>query len=82
MRKGLELSDRRDRRGAAERFGRAVAVYAGLLPCDGLRCDREELRTLMDGRNKTYRDYANSMTFIELGTRVLRAVGVQKAVLR
>jgi N-acetyl sugar amidotransferase len=41
-----------------------------------------ELRRIMDGPNKTYRDYANSMTLIDLGTQVLRAVGVQRAIIR
>jgi len=41
-----------------------------------------ELRDLMNGPNKTYRDYKNSMTFIDLGTKVLRALGVQRAIIR
>ncbi len=41
-----------------------------------------ELKAIMDGPNKTYRDYANAMTFIDMGTRVLRAVGVQRAIIR
>jgi N-acetyl sugar amidotransferase len=41
-----------------------------------------ELREIMHGPNKTYRDYKNSMALIGLGTRVLRAVGVQRAVIR
>jgi N-acetyl sugar amidotransferase len=42
----------------------------------------DELRALMNGSNKTYRDYKNAMTFIDLGTRVLRAVGPQKMIIR
>jgi N-acetyl sugar amidotransferase len=41
-----------------------------------------ELRDLMKGPNKTYRDYKNSMTLIELGTKVLRALGIQRAIIR
>lgn len=41
-----------------------------------------QLEALKAGPNKTYRDYRNAMTFIELGTRVLRAVGVQRAIIR
>jgi len=41
-----------------------------------------ELQAIMDGPNKSYRDYANAMTIIDLGTRVLRAVGVQRAIIR
>lgn len=42
----------------------------------------DELRAFHAGPNKTYRDYKNAMTFINLGTRVLRALGIQKAVMR
>lgn len=42
----------------------------------------DELRGIMNGPNKTYRDYKNAMTFIDLGTQVLRAVGLQKMIIR
>lgn len=42
----------------------------------------DELEALRDGPNKSYKDYKNAMTFINLGTRVLRAAGVQKALMR
>jgi N-acetyl sugar amidotransferase len=42
----------------------------------------EQLRALHDGPNKTYRDYANSMGLIEIGTKALRAAGVQRAIIR
>lgn len=41
-----------------------------------------ELEALRDGPNKTYRDYKNQMTFIDLGARVLRAVGVERRIVR
>lgn len=41
-----------------------------------------ELRTLHGGPNKTYRDYANQMGLMELGTKVLRAFGAQRAIIR
>jgi N-acetyl sugar amidotransferase len=41
-----------------------------------------ELKSLLEGPRRTYRDYDNSMRLIELGTRFLRATGVQKAVMR
>ena len=41
-----------------------------------------ELRELMNGPNKSYRDYRNSMTMINAGTRVLRALGLQLAIIR
>jgi len=42
----------------------------------------DELRAIMAGPNKTYRDYANRQGLIDLGTKVLRAVGVQRAIIR
>jgi N-acetyl sugar amidotransferase len=41
-----------------------------------------ELRDLMNGPNKTYRDYKNNMAFIALGTKVLRLLGVQRGIIR
>jgi N-acetyl sugar amidotransferase len=41
-----------------------------------------ELKQIMAGPNKTYKDYRNAMGMIELGTKVLRAVGVQRAIIR
>jgi N-acetyl sugar amidotransferase len=41
-----------------------------------------EFRAIMGGPNKTYRDYKNSMGPINLGTQVLRLLGVQRAVIR
>jgi N-acetyl sugar amidotransferase len=41
-----------------------------------------ELQQIMDGPNKSYKDYANAMTMIDLGTKVLRALGVQRAIIR
>lgn len=41
-----------------------------------------ELQEIMKGENKTYRDYKSSMPLIELGTKVLRLVGIQRAIIR
>jgi len=41
-----------------------------------------ELRALMDGPNKSYRDYRNGMPLINAATQVLRLVGVQRAIIR
>ncbi|MGQ3050307.1 MAG: N-acetyl sugar amidotransferase [Roseateles sp.] len=41
-----------------------------------------ELQALHRGQPKTYKDYANDMAIIEVGTRVLRALGVQRAIIR
>lgn len=41
-----------------------------------------ELKEILAGSPKTFRDYDNSMRLIELGTRVLRATGVQRAIMR
>jgi len=42
----------------------------------------DELHAIMQGPNKKYTDYQNSMGLIELGTRVMRAVGLQRAIIR
>ena len=42
----------------------------------------DELKQIMAGPNKTYKDYDNAMGMIELGTKVLRALGVQRAIIR
>ena len=41
-----------------------------------------ELKTIMQGENKTYRDYRNSMKLISLGTNILRLTGIQRAIIR
>lgn len=41
-----------------------------------------ELRALCEGPCRTWRDYKNSMAIMELGTKVLRALGVQRALIR
>ncbi|MCX5705956.1 MAG: N-acetyl sugar amidotransferase [Candidatus Omnitrophica bacterium] len=41
-----------------------------------------ELRELFKGENKTYRDYKNNIGLINLGTRVLQLLGVEKRVIR
>jgi N-acetyl sugar amidotransferase len=42
----------------------------------------EDLRALHAGPNRSYRDYANAMPLIELGTRVQRLLGLQRAIIR
>lgn len=42
----------------------------------------EELRALHDGPKKTFRDYKNDMALMDLGAKVLRAAGVQRAIIR
>ncbi|HKZ73243.1 MAG TPA: N-acetyl sugar amidotransferase [Steroidobacteraceae bacterium] len=41
-----------------------------------------ELRALCEGPCHTWRDYKNSMAVIDVGTRVLRTLGVQRALIR
>lgn len=41
-----------------------------------------QLQALMRGENRSYRDYKSRMSMIELGARVLRVLGVQKAIIR
>jgi hypothetical protein len=42
----------------------------------------DELRELFEGPNRSFRDYKHSMGLIDLGTRVLRVAGVQRALIR
>jgi N-acetyl sugar amidotransferase len=42
----------------------------------------QELHDLMDGENKTYRDYKSMSHLINLGTTVLTRLGVQKTIIR
>ncbi|MCS3765328.1 N-acetyl sugar amidotransferase [Bradyrhizobium centrosematis] len=42
----------------------------------------DDLRALMKGPNKSYRDYKNSMFMIGLGTKILRTLGIQKMMIR
>ena len=41
-----------------------------------------ELQKIMDGANKTYRDYKNNMTLINAATQILRMLGIQKTIIR
>lgn len=41
-----------------------------------------ELRQLMEGENKSYRDYKSNMFMIGLATRILRALGKQSVIIR
>jgi N-acetyl sugar amidotransferase len=41
-----------------------------------------ELQAMLDGPNKTYRDYANIMPIMDIGARVFRMLGLQRAVMR
>lgn len=41
-----------------------------------------ELQQLLVGPKKTYRDYKNDYELIDLGTRVLRLLGIQRAIIR
>lgn len=42
----------------------------------------QELEGYRDGPNKTYRDYKNAMTFIDIGTWGMRTLGMQRAIIR
>lgn len=42
----------------------------------------DELKEIMRGKNKTYRDYKNNMFLINLATKFLRFIGVQKSIIR
>jgi len=42
----------------------------------------EEFKEIMNGNNKTYRDYKNSMGFIEMGMKVMRFIGGERKLIR
>lgn len=42
----------------------------------------QQLQNLMDGKNKTYRDYKSNMPLINLGTIILTKLGIQKSIIR
>ena len=42
----------------------------------------EELQALHDGPNKTHFDYKNNTALIDLGTTVMRKLGLQRSVMR
>lgn len=42
----------------------------------------DELHGLMNGQNKTYRDYKSRMSLIDLGTQFLTLIGAQRAIIR
>jgi hypothetical protein len=83
----LILTGQMSREDALERISRP-AYDAETIAADfeyiatKLDLSSEELRDLMNGPNRSYRDYPNSMGIIELGTRVLRMLGVQRAIIR
>jgi len=41
-----------------------------------------DLQALMNGRNRTYRDYRNNMLLINLGTIILQKMGIQRQIMR
>ena len=41
-----------------------------------------ELQEIMDGENKTYRDYKSRMPLISFATKILRLLGIQKVIIR
>ena len=41
-----------------------------------------EFQQLFDGKNKSFRDYKNKLFLINLGTKVMQALGVEKRVIR
>jgi hypothetical protein len=42
----------------------------------------DELRSMCVGEKHTWRDYKNSMSVIDVGVKVMRAIGVQRTLLR
>lgn len=42
----------------------------------------EEFQTLMNGKNKSYRDYKNNIFFIDLGIRAMRFLGLERKIIK
>ena len=42
----------------------------------------EELQTIFEGKNKTYRDYKNKKFILNLGKNVMRLLGLEKRLFR
>jgi N-acetyl sugar amidotransferase len=42
----------------------------------------EELQALLKGPNKSFRDYKNNIALIELGTKAMMALGLQRSIIR
>jgi hypothetical protein len=42
----------------------------------------EELRTIFNGKNKTYRDYKNKKFLINMGIKGMRFLGLEKRLIR
>lgn len=83
----LILTGQMTRDDALERIARpaydAAEVAADLeYVASKLDISVDELKALHAGENRSYRDYRNRMAVFALGTRVLQAVGVQRAVMR
>lgn len=47
-----------------------------------LEISLEELKELMRGKNKSYRNYKSRMPLINFATQILRALGIQKSIIR
>ena len=47
-----------------------------------LRITEEELRSYMNVPNKTYKDYKNQESMFIIGARILKAIGVERAIKR
>lgn len=42
----------------------------------------DELKSIMKGPNKSYKDYKNKMWIFNIGTKILRMFGIQRAIIR
>jgi N-acetyl sugar amidotransferase len=83
----LILTKQMTREGALERISKPAYDESTIAQdfeyiANKLDIDVAELQALLHGPNKSYHDYKSAMPIINLGTRVLRAVGVQRAIIR
>jgi N-acetyl sugar amidotransferase len=73
-----EALDRISRPEMSEQFLQQEFEYVA----NKLDMTKEELQTIFEGENKTYRDYKNKKAIIDLGTNVLRMLGIERRLIR
>jgi N-acetyl sugar amidotransferase len=83
----LILTKQMSRREALERLSRPAYDAATIKQdfqyvADKLDISVDELRSLLHGPKKSYRDYKSAMPLIQLGTHAMRALGMERAIIR
>lgn len=83
----LILTEQMTREDALERISRPAYDEATIAEdfeyvATKLDISVDELRALLNGPNKSYRDYKSAMPLIQLGTMAMRALGMQRSIIR